>query len=387
MPVYLKPTYRFVTTLTSSSETKLDSIVSDENGTIYTTGSFTSSNTYINMPSSVFKIPLDIIPGGLLTKMNKSGNELFTAYLEGTSTCVRTDSLSNSYVTTSNSITRFDDSGSIVWKINANNVNVTDVSINSNICVICGNYGQDVASLNSVQLPESNGSAFVAQLNSEGNIVSVTTLQDEIISISSDSESIYTACTESSGAYLAKYTLDTMSLMWKGNTTPNVRSISSSISSSHVYLTGTNFVSEYTLDGTPGINVHIEGTCMDTATDSNNIFICGSYGPDNSNVYISNECKSILPQVNGGRTGGYLIRLDMSGNVVWQVTVSGNNGNVVINSVTIDTYQNSYITGVYGPGTATLYDMIGSHTTLTDCTCASGFSIKLDPNGIITFIH
>jgi hypothetical protein len=371
MPTYLNPTYRLTTTIIGSTETSLDSITSDVDGNIYTVGKFGSTGAVINIPSGIspFDIPPDMASRGLFMKSNKNGTTIFRTFFESnTSARVLTDSFSNSYISGDGFVTRFTDSGVPVW---TTNVSVSDISIDlqSNV-YICGQDG-------------------ITKLDSDGNIVYTNTLQElKAVSISVDQESnVYVACTGSSDACLVKYTEDG-SQAWKGSIDGNVYATSSHVSSSHAYISGTSpgFVVQYTLDGEINMSIHVDGTCIDVATDATNIFVCGSYGPNISNVYVSAECKTQLPQTNLGFIGGYIVRFDTDGNVIWQVTVSGES-DVTINSLTIDQYQNSYITGVYGPGSAVLYDTLASYTTLPNCTCASGFSIKLDSNGRITFLH
>jgi hypothetical protein len=380
MPTYLNPTYRLVTTLTGLNETSLSSVASDVDGNIYTVGSFGSSGANICMPSGISSFDIQSSESGVLIKSNKNGTTLFRTYFESnTSAHVVTDSFSNAYVCSNGSVMRFTDSGDLMWNTHISNATVTDIVIDSKSnTYICGNY--DV------------GGAFIARIDYEGNIASTNSIQDVTASsISIDSESnVYVACTVPSngGVYIAKYTHDG-SYVWKGSIEGNVYATSSHVSSSHAYISGTSpgFVVQYTLeDGAPCMSVHTDGTCTDIATSCSNIFICGSYGPYTSNIYINTECKTSLPQTDGGCIGGYMIRIDEDGNVVWQVTVSGES-DVIINSLTVDEYQNSYITGTYGPGTALLHDTIGSRTPLGVCTCVSGFLLRLDANGMISFLH
>lgn len=342
----------------------------DSSGNIYTTGIFSETVDFDPGPG-VFNLSGG---GGFISKLDVSGNFVWTKAWQGISTSIKIDSFGDIYVAGTfggtvdfdpgpnifnltsiggnGYVSKFDSSGNFIWagaigEPNANSgINPTALAIDAagNIYTT-GNYrGAAVVDFNPgpgvYNLPNPPNIygyyIFISKLNSAGNLLWAKGMGGYDSQYNSSNSGTSIAIDASGNVYT------TGSFMGTPNFSPLGSNLTSSGSRDIFILKLNSYGNFLWVKGAQGnSSTNVVGNCL-VLDAIGNVYATGTFdGYTDFNPGIG------VYAITGNNSDIFILKLDALGNFIW-VKVMGGTGQDQGISITLDQQDNIYTTGAYG---------------------------------------
>lgn len=294
-------------------------------------------------------------------------------------------------------LVKYSSNGDVLWAVNqggSNNNHNTSITIDKNENIYIGGYYDssniifNSVSNNKINLlnnaPIGNNNSYLAKYSSNGDItwaLSQSSTQSYINNITIDKVGLIYIIGSFAGQALL---LNSM----YGN---SINLINQAKHDSYSPLTP--FIAVYMPSGyllwatLQGGNDFDEGKGI--AVDSNqNIYVLGNYQSAIFNVFPASGCIGQTTLSNSGIQNIFLIKYDSYGNVIWALTLGGNNYDSA-SAITIDTDGYIYITGIMKSNKFTVnpvYNGTGKQLLYKSTLLPQQFIVKYDNNGNVIWV-